>query len=83
VSNLIDHACDVSEMLRVSAIERHFEAAKQNTNQTPQPNGECRWCSAVAANEAVFCCSECAQDWQERNTRQRKAKKIAGITHYG
>ncbi|MCX7207512.1 MAG: hypothetical protein NT086_16325 [Proteobacteria bacterium] len=78
MSNLIDHACDVSEMLRVSAIERHFEAAKQNTNQTPQPNGECRWCEAIAVNDAVFCCEECAKDWQGHNAMKQKAKLIAG-----
>ncbi|MDW5418922.1 hypothetical protein R6242_20325 [Iodobacter sp. CM08] len=78
MSDSIDRACELAEMLRINAITQHFEAAKLSQDKTPIPNGECRWCEAEAVNDAVFCCDECAKDWQERNAINRKAKRIAG-----
>ena len=78
MSNLIDRACDLEERTRSDAIARHFVAAKLSQDKTPLPNGECRWCSAEAANDAVFCCDEYAKDWQEQNTKQRKHLLITG-----
>ncbi|MDW5416805.1 hypothetical protein R6242_09535 [Iodobacter sp. CM08] len=83
MSDSIDRTCDLEERMRSDTIARHFEAAKLSQDKTPLPNGECRWCSAVATNDAVFCCEECAKDWQEQNAKRIKAKQIAGITHYG
>ena len=83
MSDSIDKASDVAEMIRSNAIANHFANAKLSQDKTPPPNGECRWCSAEAANDAVFCCSECAKDWQEQNEKRIKEKQIAGHTHYG
>ena len=80
MSDSIDRACDLEERTRRDAIARHFATAKLSQDKTPQANGECRWCSAVAANDTVFCCDECAQDWQEQNTRETKAQLIVGTT---
>jgi predicted nucleic acid-binding Zn ribbon protein len=78
MSDSIDRACELEEKIRSDTIARHFAAAKLSQDKTPLPNGECRWCSAVAANDTVFCCEECAKDWQEQNTRKTKAQLIAG-----
>jgi hypothetical protein len=81
MSDSIDRACELAEMLRINAISHHFETAKLSKDKTPTPNGECRWCEAIAVNDAVFCCDECAQDWQERNALQKKAYRISGHEH--
>lgn len=78
MTDKVDQANTTSELLRSNAIASHFAAAQLNHDKTPLPNGECRWCSAVAANDTVFCCEECAKDWQEQNARQIKARLIAG-----
>ncbi|STQ89268.1 hypothetical protein [Iodobacter fluviatilis] len=78
MSDKIDQASDVSELMRCNAIAAHYASAKLSKDKTPQPSGECRWCSAVAVNDAVFCCEECAKDWQGHNATKQKAQRIAG-----
>ncbi|WP_293935587.1 hypothetical protein [Iodobacter sp.] len=78
MSDSIDRACELAEMQRINAISHHFETAKLSKDKTPTPNGECRWCEAIAVNDTVFCCEECAQDWQEQNTRKIKIQRIQG-----
>ncbi|MDR3429708.1 hypothetical protein [Silvimonas sp.] len=77
MSRAIDMASDREMVERDLALANIRASAKRIT---PLPTGLCPWCSdPTAAPDDVFCCTECAKDWQEHNERKQTAARINGM----
>ncbi|SMC24277.1 Uncharacterized protein containing a Zn-ribbon [Andreprevotia lacus DSM 23236] len=75
MSKAIDLSSDREQLERDQALARLRANAKR---ETPAPSGECSWCGDPTEPGQVFCCSECAKDWQEHNRRRQLAARIGG-----
>lgn len=77
MTRAIDQASD-REIAERELLITHIRAAS-NKRITPLPSGDCPWCGDETEPAEVFCCTECAKDWQEHNQRKQIAARISGI----
>lgn len=78
MSDICDMASE-EEAMHINALIRSQVGKSSIVRQTPVATGKCAWCEDdTEVATAIFCCEECAIDWQHHNAKQERLIKISG-----